>query len=137
MFFSMNAISNEDSELSQIDSLIWKNRIVLIWSDNPHLYTDILIESESDFRDRDIIWFLFNGSELLSNYAGQISEQFLDNTTKKFSKYEKNVLLIGKDGGVKNSNHTLDLDYLFQRVDSMPMRMNEMKYKEKSNSINN
>jgi hypothetical protein len=37
------------------------------------------------------------------------------------------VLLLGKDGGVKNVATHLDLANLFRLIDSMPMRKFEMK----------
>ncbi|MDS1309234.1 DUF4174 domain-containing protein [Marinobacter sp. F60267] len=37
------------------------------------------------------------------------------------------MLLIGKDGGIKSREPSLDLDAIFRRTDSMPMRIREMR----------
>jgi hypothetical protein len=37
------------------------------------------------------------------------------------------MLLIGKDGGVKSREPSLDLDAIFGRIDAMPMRIREMR----------
>ncbi|WP_349559152.1 DUF4174 domain-containing protein [Marinobacter sp. NFXS9] len=37
------------------------------------------------------------------------------------------VLLIGKDGGIKSRESSLDLDAVFRRIDAMPMRIREMR----------
>jgi hypothetical protein len=35
--------------------------------------------------------------------------------------------LIGKDGGIKSRESSLDLDAIFRRIDGMPMRIREMR----------
>ncbi|WP_246180249.1 DUF4174 domain-containing protein [Marinobacter changyiensis] len=40
---------------------------------------------------------------------------------------EGRVLLIGKDGGIKSREASLNLNGIFRRVDAMPMRMREMR----------
>ena len=40
---------------------------------------------------------------------------------------EDRVLLIGKDGGMKSRESSLDLDAIFRRIDAMPMRKREMR----------
>ncbi|MGO1501416.1 MAG: DUF4174 domain-containing protein, partial [Marinobacter sp.] len=40
---------------------------------------------------------------------------------------DERVLLIGKDGGIKSRESSLNLDAIFRRVDAMSMRMREMR----------
>lgn len=127
------SVYSEEKLLSNFNDFLWKNRIVLIWSKNPLLYKDILDESKKKFQDRDMYWFMFNESKILTNYIGKISEEFVLNAMKKRSNHKSNVVLIGKDGGVKNSDKNLNLGFLFDRVDSMPMRVNEMRFKKSNN----
>ncbi|WP_242674565.1 DUF4174 domain-containing protein [Marinobacter halodurans] len=35
--------------------------------------------------------------------------------------------MIGKDGGIKSRESSLDLDAVFRRIDAMPMRIREMR----------
>lgn len=37
------------------------------------------------------------------------------------------VRLIGKDGGIKSREASLNLNGIFSRIDAMPMRMREMR----------
>ena len=37
------------------------------------------------------------------------------------------IILIGKDGGTKMEKTEFDLNYIFNLIDSMPMRQREMK----------
>jgi hypothetical protein len=43
------------------------------------------------------------------------------------SRPDERVLLIGKDGGIKSRESSLDLDAIFGRIDGMPMRIREMR----------
>lgn len=40
---------------------------------------------------------------------------------------EDRVLLIGKDGGIKSREPSLNPDGIFRRIDAMPMRRREMR----------
>ncbi|MFK8011780.1 MAG: DUF4174 domain-containing protein [Marinicellaceae bacterium] len=123
-------MAHDKKELTSVKDLLWKNRVVLMWSKNPEQYEPLLIQFETDFIDRDIVWFIINETDITTNYGDHISEEFAVNTTNAFSQHNKDVLLIGKDGGVKNNNKKLDLEALLKQIDSMPMRINEMKYKD-------
>ncbi|MFP3977526.1 MULTISPECIES: DUF4174 domain-containing protein [Marinobacter] len=37
------------------------------------------------------------------------------------------MLLIGKDGGIKSCESSLNLNAVFRRIDAMPMRIREMR----------
>ncbi|WP_228705789.1 DUF4174 domain-containing protein [Marinobacter sp. es.048] len=37
------------------------------------------------------------------------------------------MLLIGKDGGIKSRESSLNLDAIFRRIDAMPMRSREVR----------
>lgn len=43
------------------------------------------------------------------------------------SRPEDRVLLIGKDGGIKSREPSLNLEGIFRRIDAMPMRRQEMR----------
>ena len=127
------SVYSEEKPLSNFNDFLWKNRIVLIWTTTPSLYQDLLYQSKNEFQDRDIYWFIINESRVLTNYTGNISKEFIINANSKRTIHKSNVVLIGKDGLVKNSDKILNLDYLFDRIDSMPMRINEMRPKKTDN----
>jgi len=110
------ALSEERPLLNEVNQLVWKNRVILIWSDqNDTDYGRSLKRYEYEINDRDIIWFILNDTGVITNYEGEL-------------------LLIGKDGGIKERVNTLQLKPLFEKIDSMPMRQDEVRSKTKSQS---
>ena len=41
------------------------------------------------------------------------------------------IILIGKDGGIKMEKEEFDLSAIYELIDSMPMRQQEMNIKQK------
>ena len=61
-----------------------------------------------------------------------MSKRFTKSLLKKLKNYDKSdyFILLGKDGGVKNSfTQGTEMRTIFDQVDRMPMRMNEMRRK--------
>ena len=117
--------------LSELESLQWQNRIILVRSStNCEPVQEALKQASAEIDDRDIIWFIFcetQATQLLSNYEGVIGANFLSLIQKRYFKSKStNVILIGKDGDIKYRANQLDLDRINQRIDSMPMRQQEM-----------
>ena len=130
MLLPLYAASGDLPEIEDVEELKWKNRIILIWSEDEELIAQSLNDSVSAIDDRDIVWFVLNGAEVTSNYPGKISGKFAVNTASKYSSGDATVILIGKDGGVKRTANTLALDTLFATIDAMPMRINEIEEKK-------
>ena len=130
LLLPLSVLSDDAPEIESVKDLLWKNRIILIWSGNQEAIARSLNDSAYDIKDRDIFWFVLNGSKVVSNYPGKISENFAEDTASRYSSAGKRVILVGKDGEVKRVADTLTLDLLFETIDSMPMRINEMKEKE-------
>ena len=120
---------SEKMPLNSLDELRWKNRIILLKSDTNKLQE--LERLSSEIKERDIIWFFFTRDNLHSNYKEQINDQLYTSVNARyFSKDEadqETVILIGKDGGIKYSSHDFNLIEIFERIDSMPMRIKEMR----------
>ena len=120
---------SEKMPLNSLDELRWKNRIILLKSDTNKLQE--LERLSSEIKERDIIWFFFTRDNLHSNYKEQINDQLYTSVNAHyFSKDEaeqETVILIGKDGGIKYSSHDFNLIEIFERIDSMPMRIKEMR----------
>lgn len=121
--------------LSSLQELIWSNRMILIFS-NQHDSQKFRVKLENattDIDDRQIIWFISDDQQLFSNYPGQLNSQFHGHLVKQWKNKNSNtpqVILIGKDGGEKSGQNTLDLDEIFFMIDQMPMRVQEMRSPE-------
>lgn len=117
------------NEMKKLSDYQWKNRLVLVQSDSQEsTEIEALREARAGIDDRDIVWFVNTGSDLVSNQSTISSsvEKEVTGLLKK-SRADQRVLLIGKDGGIKSRESTLDLDAIFRRIDAMPMRMREMR----------
>ena len=113
--------------LSDIASLEWKNRIVLV--SEPHDAEDSLRRFEqqrAEIDDRHIIWFIVQDDRTLTNYPGGLSDDFVPNIRARLGPAPGAVTLIGKDGGIKSRSDHLDLETIFADIDVMPMRRREM-----------
>jgi hypothetical protein len=116
----------ENRGLDSLDDLRWKNRVVLV-NDTTDRTVDVLAAHRAAIEERHIIWFCVVNGEILSNYQGALEDRFLAHLRKDyFERWGFPVLLIGKDGGIKSSNTSLDIDDYFKQIDSMPMRQAEM-----------
>ena len=114
-------------KLSNLDSLEWKNRVVILNEiKNQDKSLQLLKEQEAQIDDRDIIWFSIKDNLVLSNYKGDLSSEFVSKIREKFSHLQNKVILIGKDGGIKSQSDYLNLEDIFSEVDSMPMRLFEI-----------
>jgi hypothetical protein len=130
LFLSTFGFASGGVSLDGIDALEWKNRVVLVWSnDRIEDLKAIFDANQYEIDDRDILWFIIYGDQVYTNYTGSISQSFVANTNERYFTKRGNVLLIGKDGGIKKVADSLDLENLFRAIDSMPMRKLEMKTK--------
>ena len=127
---SINGVMAQPS-LGELKSLKWSNRIILVSSNG---YAEQIIrqlESRNlDIVDRDILWFLFHKDNIETNYSGEISQNFSTFIKSEFFKdLATRVVLLGKDGGVKEVSDELNLSALFALIDGMPMRRAEINQK--------
>jgi len=136
LFFSMSAQSNAESnarnkELSMVTDLAglqWKNRVIVV--DNAQNDSSVLAlfeKNASEINDRDIIWFIFKGDSTFTNYPDELSEGLLSHARERYGFGQGQVVLIGKDGGIKSRLDTVDLNALFLKIDAMPMRQSEIR----------
>ena len=105
----------------ELSRYLWKNRIILTFADDQD-HPDLIRlkaemkENEREILNRDLLHFHFSND----HYFGKLTttnDQFL------------RILLIGKDGGIKyESKRSISLIQLFELIDSMPMRKNEMQH---------
>ena len=113
--------------LSDLDSLEWKNRVVVIKeTKNQDESLQLLKEQVAEIDDRDIIWFIIKDDLALTNYLGRLSREFVSNMRERIGLVQGKVILIGKDGGIKSQSDYLNLEAIFSEIDAMPMRQLEM-----------
>lgn len=126
--FSTLAHGNDIAILSDLASLQWKNRIVII--NEPEDEKDILAVLDNhtaEIDDRDIIWFIFKQDRLLTSYPGKITEDFSGRTRERYDTRRSKVTLVGKDGDIKSRYDRVDMEAIFSDIDAMPMRQYEMR----------
>lgn len=123
-------VQAESHAIENIDGFEWTKRIILLKSDklDSTAVMKRLMRAREEVADRHILWFLLEDDKVTSNYRGAISERFSNQIgSSYFQNPDVNVVLLGKDGGVKYSSSELDLGEIFSRIDAMPMRRFEMK----------
>ncbi|MGL6260853.1 DUF4174 domain-containing protein [Vibrio sp. WXL210] len=123
------------SSLQQLSELQWQHRILLIQS-MPSADSDIaqLIANQSEIEERHILWFVLSERGMQTNYAGPMSPQLDDEIAAMFSDPTREVVLIGKDGGIKSRADTFNLAELFEQIDAMPMRQKEIRQQKVAES---
>ena len=105
----------------ELNQYLWKNRIILTFADDQD-YPDLIRlkaemkENECEVLNRDLLHFHFSND----HYFGKLT------TTNDQS---LRILLIGKDGGIKyESSRSVSILRLFELIDSMSMRQDEMQH---------
>ena len=105
----------------ELNQYLWKNRIILTFADDQD-HPDLIRlkaemkENECEILNRDLLHFHFSNEGKTGNHK-----------TTKYQSFR--ILLIGKDGGIKyESNRSVSLIHLFELIDSMPMRQDEMQH---------
>jgi hypothetical protein len=118
-----------------LDQYQWKNRLLLLFAPDEEdrtykLQLEELLKQERGLRERELLIFhIFPDSVKLPD--GTVSGQADASNLRKhyvIPQKETATLLIGKDGGEKlRSRDLLTTERLFQTIDAMPMRRQEMK----------
>ena len=105
----------------ELNQYLWKNRIILTFADDED-HPDLIKlkvemkENKCEILNRDLLHFHFNNDGKTGNQTTMNDQSF-------------RILLIGKDGGIKyESKRSVSLIQLFELIDSMPMRQDEMQH---------
>jgi hypothetical protein len=122
-----------------LDALRWKNRVLVLFSPSEsdpsfQLQKRGLASSAQGVLDRDlmVLEIIEQGQSRAGNQL--LSEKSVQAIRKRFGVQAGpfQVLLIGKDGGVKlRSTEPVSMKDLFGLIDSMPMRQQEMESRKK------
>ena len=105
----------------ELNQYLWKNRIILTFADDEY-HPDLIKlkvemkENSCEILNRDLMHFHFSNDGKIGNITTTNDQSF-------------RILLIGKDGGIKyESNRSISLIHLFELIDSMPLRQDEMQH---------
>ena len=130
IYFFLNKLITAD-QIGHLSDLKWKKRIIIITDDENFNFNKRIKKYQKEIEEREISIIFFNKNiAYLDNKI--ISKKFSNSVEKKINPYHR-LILIGKDGGVKNSYlFETELGKIFYDVDKMPMRRYEVK---KRNSI--
>lgn len=121
------SVQASDSKLTNLSAFQWLNRIVVVnrIEQTPPVRS-IFEQYRHELSERDVIWFIIQGDQVVSNDTGELSHDSLRNALQQYAVKPGEVILIGKDGGLKLRLDNLDIPILFSVIDAMPMRQNEM-----------
>ena len=105
----------------ELNQYLWKNRLILTFAEDED-HPDLIMlkvemkENECELLNRDLLHFHFSNDGKTGNHKTANDQSF-------------RILLIGKDGKIKyESNRLVSLIHLFELIDSMPMRQDEMQH---------
>ena len=129
----------KEAKPMDLDQFQWKNRLLFLFAPdgkNPvfkKLQSEINTQT-AEVEDRDLVVFevLEDGPSRVNQT--QLDPQVADSIRNRFrAPHDKfSLILVGKDGGTKMKRHDqADLKEVFELIDSMPMRKNEMRQKRK------
>ena len=111
----------------------WKNRLIVIFTETSNSrefqkQMDILNQDQAGLNDRKlkVIHAIPDKHQIV--FPEKSGWQNSNLYQKKESKIDFEVILIGLDGGVKlRETNPLEIEKLFDLIDSMPMRKAEMR----------
>lgn len=112
---------------------VWqgKNRVLVLYAptiEHPEYLKQLkmLGNAEDGLQERDLVQVALTDKEINDG-----THNFLQKALG-VKRDEFNVILVGKDGGVKyRSDKATDVQEIFSTIDAMPMRQNEMKERGK------
>ncbi|MEM1434277.1 MAG: DUF4174 domain-containing protein [Pseudomonadota bacterium] len=116
--------------MATLSDLTWQHRVLVVRTPAGGAAVNTLKQRAAAVGERDLIWFVLHEEQLLSNYSGVLAADFAATLTSRLAASGAAVLLIGKDGGTKLAASVLDLEEIFARIDTMPMRRSEMRRQE-------
>ncbi|MGV7224466.1 MAG: DUF4174 domain-containing protein [Nitrospinales bacterium] len=131
------AVDRKDTMAMDLTQFKWKKRLILIFAPdgrNP-LFKELqskIMAQKAEVEDRDLVVFeiLERGQSRMN--TAHLDQEAVDSIRKRLAVPQSTfrVILIGKDGGMKlERDDQAGLEEIFERIDSMPMRKNEIRQK--------
>ena len=122
----MNVVSID--RIEHISDFKWNNRLLVIINDGKIDIEKKISRYKTEFFERDMVIVEVDEKNVFIDHK-KMSKRFSRSLFKTIRKAnsEDHLLLIGKDGKIKNSYpFEIDLNIIFSDVDRMPMRKYEM-----------
>ncbi len=137
ILFSAMAIQSkpDDQKKWTLADFKWKYRLIIIQCPDEKTAETLeikLLKEAVGIKERDILYFI-PGEKIKTNFPKPLSSpgQWLERQFALKGK-EFTVYLVGKDGGIKLAkNDRLDIAEIFETIDQMPMRIQEMEMQRK------
>lgn len=122
-------------QMNPLDKHKWKERVLIVTASSPSnvgykRQDQLLTKGKKGMKDRGLVIYRLYADHWLGPKNTMLTEE---EAQIIYDRYNINsdtfsVILLGKDGGVKmNKNDIVSTRELFQLIDSMPMRQQEMK----------
>ena len=126
---TINLIVN--NHVDHLRDLKWQKRVLVVNTSDRIETQKLTSFYGKELKDRDFVVIHLNGNKAYFDDK-KMSERFTKSLLKKLKNYDESnyFIVIGKDGGVKNSfTKGTEMKTIFNQVDRMPMRINEMRGK--------
>tara|TARA_B100002051_G_C16335496_1_gene439063 strand:+ start:75 stop:476 length:402 start_codon:yes stop_codon:yes gene_type:complete len=121
----------ENNHIDHLRDLKWQKRVLVVNTGDRIEIEKLTAVYYKDLNDRDFVVIQLDGHEAYCDEK-KMSRRFTKSLLKKIKNFDESdyFILLGKDGGVKNSfTKGTEMRIIFNQVDSMPMRINEMRKK--------
>ena len=121
----------ENNHIDHLRDLKWQKRVLVVNTGDRIEIKKLTAVYYKDLNDRDFVVIQLDGHESYCDEK-KMSRRFTKSLLKKIKNVDESdyFILLGKDGGVKNSfTKGTEMRIIFNQVDSMPMRINEMRKK--------
>lgn len=122
-------------QMNPVDKHKWKERVLIVTASSPSnvgykRQDQLLTKGKKGMKDRDLVIYRLYVDHWLDPKNEIISEQEARAIYENYNIDPDtfSVVLIGKDGGVKmDKNDIVSTREIFQLIDSMPMRQQEVR----------
>lgn len=133
-----NDLNTNNKQIKKVlNKYTWKKRQLIIFTPDKNneqyrLFKDVETDFESDLNERKLhTWYLVANEQVILNQ--QINNDLSAQSFRDYFKVDKDqftLILIGLDSGEKLRLNTANIDYVFSKIDQMPMRLQEIQNKE-------
>ena len=124
---------NSIETMNDINELKWNNRVLVIKNDKKNNFSLRINSLKQEFDERDFVLVYINEQNTFVHNK-KMSKNFSQSLLKIIKNIDddQNIILIGKDGKIKNSYSSIkELEKILSDVDKMPMRIYEMQMGKK------
>ena len=124
---------NSIETMNDINELKWNSRVLVIKNGKKKNFSLRINSLKQEFYERDFV-LVYVKEQNTFVHNKKMSKNFSQSLLKIIKNIDddQNIILIGKDGKIKNSYSSInELEKILFEVDKMPMRMYEMQMEKK------